>query len=677
MLLRSKLERLITLLGITGFIVAILFSQRVFPSAAIDLNVPRQTIYQTAQTYLKTQNQNDFSQYQSIQRFSEDWMASIYLQQTLGIADTNRLIKDEKLPIYYWGLRWFQPSQQEEFYVSVSTTGDVIGYHHTVPETAPGAQLTIESAQTIAETYLRNEQGWNLTDWDSLDNSTAQRPNRTDHTFQWKRKDWSLDGSELRMSVTVQGDEIGSYGYWLKIPEAFAREYRETRNLARFFYVNTSSILRNGSLCVACLFYLIAIARGQINWRSGLIPAFIVLAVSLLSQWNTLPLAKNYYSTTENYYLFWIQAGFDSLFNAVVRAIPIYFLWIGGQQLAKRVWPQQDMILPRHPNRIATFTQSYWRGLMLAGIRMAYMVVFYFIATHVLHAWSPMKVDYSNLFSTPIPFMSSLRGGILPAIGEELEARLIGIGILLLLFRHRWLALIIPGGIWAFAHLGYVSEPFYLRGIELWVPAIFLYGLFFLRFGLLTTMVGHCTYNSLLGAMLLLKAQDTYLVFSGILVIAILLLPLVPGLWHQGQRPKEWHDALHKERLQPVPATAEDYEQICSLPLGKVTLPKQSDNNWFPSDYEIICLKSSDSIEGVSIAKLESSTTAVIQTVYVKPKYRRCYYGSQLIDVLVARLKQRGVMQVSAIAKTASPQEKRFWANQNWKIVHNVLQARG
>ncbi|MBE9069417.1 GNAT family N-acetyltransferase [Leptolyngbya cf. ectocarpi LEGE 11479] len=106
-----------------------------------------------------------------------------------------------------------------------------------------------------------------------------------------------------------------------------------------------------------------------------------------------------------------------------------------------------------------------------------------------------------------------------------------------------------------------------------------------------------------------------------------------------------------------------------------MTLPKQLTDDRLPPDYEIICLKSPEGIEGVSIAKLESTTSAVIQHVYVKPKYRRCYYGSQLIDTLVARLKQRGVIKVNAIAKTSNSKEKRFWANQNWKIVHNILQT--
>ncbi|MBX2863877.1 MAG: GNAT family N-acetyltransferase [Leptolyngbyaceae cyanobacterium MAG.088] len=676
MLLRSHLDRLITLMGIAGFIIALILTPYVFPSATIDLSVPRQTIYKTAQTYLETNNSQDFSQYQSIQSFREAWTPSVYLQQTLGISETNRLIKEKNLPIYYWGTRWFKPSQQEEFYVSVSTDGDIIGYSHTLPEATPGAELSLAEAQTIAETYLKDIEGWNLTNWEPLDNSTIQRPNRTDHTLQWKQKDWSLEDSELRLTVGIQGDKIGYYSYWLKIPEAFGRKYRETRNIARFFDKNTTSVLVNGALIVAGLCYLIALARGQLNWRSGLTPALIVLGVSLLAQWNTLPLAKNYYSTTQNYALFWTQEIFDTFYIAVTRAVPIYFLWAGGQQLAKRIWPQKDVILPRHPNRVATFTQAYWRGIMLGGLNMAYVSLFYLIAIHGFKTWSPMAINYNDLFSTPLPFISSLRSGILPGIGEELEARLVGIGAVLLLLRYRWLALIIPGGLWAFAHVGnYVTEPFYLRGIELWLPAIFLYGVFFLRFGLLTTIVGHCVYNSLLGAMFLIKSQDVYLVCSGLLVIGLLLLPLLPGLWQRWQHPQAWYEALKEDPLQLLPAIPEDYDQILALPLGAASLPALVDGTSLPADYEIICLKSGNTVNGVSIAHIESKTAATIQRVYVAPPYRRCYYGSRLIDGLVQRLKQRGIYEVSAIANVTNPREKRFWTNQNWKTIRTVLQA--
>ena len=50
---------------------------------------------------------------------------------------------------------------------------------------------------------------------------TRKQPNRTDHTFDWKRKDFDYEEAELRLMVGIKGDEVGYYDYWVKVPEAF------------------------------------------------------------------------------------------------------------------------------------------------------------------------------------------------------------------------------------------------------------------------------------------------------------------------------------------------------------------------------------------------------------------------------------------------------------------------
>ena len=724
MLLRSILDRVITLLGVAGFIFAALLTQQVFPSAAIDLSVPRQTIYQNAEDYLLSHhlavsdlpasdlsasnapenvvNDNDSSgstlqigEYKSVQRFGKDRMGSVYLERTFCIPETNRLIKAENLPIHYWSIRHFKPSQQEEFSTYLSTTGELIGYHHTIPEADPGESLDQDAAQAIAQNYLTAERGWDLSNWSLADASTTERPARTDHSFDWKRNDFDVGDAELRLSIGLQGDRIGDYSYWMKVPEAFSRDFREERNAAGFVAQISYLAIFYGPLSVAFIFFIIAIAQIKLNWRAGLPPAILFFFVSLLAQLNTLPLDKAYYSTTQNYSLFWIQELYTTLFYAVSTAVPIYFLWLGGVQIAKRVWPQTDMILPRSPARLKVFTQAYWRGLMMGGIGMGYVVMFYLVATRLFGSWSPMSANYSNLFSTPFPFLSPIRSGILPGISEELASRLVGIGFILLLTRQRWLALLIPGGIWAFAHLGYVSDPIYLRGIELWIPAIFLYGLFFLRFGLLTPIVGHCVYNSLLGASLLLTANDAYLVGSGVLVIVLLLAPLVPGLW------QHWHQRSSKQRsskqhlsksgeasetpLTIRPTVEGDYEAISRFYLKndllKAILSKKCVTKQCQSvAYELLSLVSSEgeeeSIQGVALASIESDDTATVKTVYVSPQYRRCYYGTQLLQALSNRLQQRGVTHVQADVKTTDTRAHRFWLNQNWQTISRKLHYR-
>ncbi|MEO1621848.1 MAG: GNAT family N-acetyltransferase [Cyanobacteria bacterium J06632_3] len=732
---RSKLDRIITFLGIAGFIFAALLSQRVFPSAAIDLSVPRQAIYQKAEAYLQAQHLRDqgttgensnsenqesetladvsspdsrlesslnLESYKSVQRFGGGGLSSYYLQQTLGIDETNRLIKEENIPIHYWSIRHFKPSQEEEFDTYLSTTGELVGYRHKLPEAAPGENLEQADAEAIAQTYLTTQRGWNLNDWTLADASTTERPNRTDHSFDWKRKDFDAGEAELRLSVGVRGDAVGYYNYWVKIPEAFSRDFREERSTAGFIEGICSLIIFYGPLSASFIFFIIAIAQNKLDWRTGLPPALLFFAVSLLSQLNNLPLDKARYATTQNYTLFWIQEIYSSLFYAVSISVPIYFLWIGGQQIAKRVWPQRDMVLPRSPDRLKQFTLAYWRGLMLGGISLGYVVVFYLIATRLFGSWSPMDVNYRNLFSTPFPFISPLRTGILPGISEELESRLVGIGLILLVTRQRWLALLIPGGLWAFAHLGYVSDPIYLRGVELTIAAIFLYGLFFLRFGLLTTIVGHCVYNAMLGATSLLKANDAYLIASGVGVIVLLLAPLLPGLWQRWtQQPK---DKISEYPLSIRTATPQDYPAIRNLHLQHQGLQEILESEQAITTHELLVLTANDhqqtaadetatsadksndgspgkdsaiqdsAIQGIALAKIASDKTATVDLVYVKPQYRRCYYGTQLLQRLISRLRQRDLIYIHANVDLKDATASRFWRSQNWQPTSQVLQ---
>ncbi|MFK8182449.1 MAG: GNAT family N-acetyltransferase [Phormidesmis sp.] len=706
MLFRSKLDRLITLLGIAGFVVAIVFGQQVLPSAAIDLSVSRQEIARQGEAYLQdkaspTVTAADLADYKISQRFGESGMASIYLQRSLGIAETNRLIQAERLPIYSWRIRRFRPSQQEEFNLSLSTRGELIGYRHTIPEAEPGANLNEDDARAIAKRYLQDERGWNLADWELVDASTTQRPARTDSNFNWKRQNldqaFDIGDAELRLSVGVQGDRIGAYGYWLKVPEAFSRKFGEERSLASSIARMSHMVGFYAPLCVAFLFFIGAIARNTVNWKAGLPPALLVFTISWLAQLNNLPLYKSYYATTQNYTLFWFQELYSSLFSAGETAVTVYFLWMGGQQLAKRVWPTRDMLLPRSPNRLAVFTQSYWRGLMMGGIGMGYVILFYFVALHVFGSWSPISMNYSNLFSTPFPFLSPLRSGILPAISEELQARLIGIALIVWLTRQRWLALAIPGAIWAFAHLGYLSDPIYLRGIELSIKAIFVYGLFFLKFGLLTTIVGHCIYNASLGAGLLLQANDSYLVASGLLVFALLLAPLAPGLWQHWQqgKPANKHASKRANGLDVQPAIAirptvpEDDSQVQQLlkkmleekgefelnDAGKAAIAHFADHHrqidsqtsQFSKQFEIACLLVNNQIKGIAVAELLPEATAMVKAIYIEPTYRRCYYGTQLISALTQRLQQRQSDRIQVDIETANPAIQRFWVNQSWQ----------
>ncbi|MBN1399435.1 MAG: CPBP family intramembrane metalloprotease, partial [Anaerolineae bacterium] len=536
--LARRLDLWLTVLGMLGLVVFLLLYERAFPSAALELELSRGQIAQQAEAYMAARG-HELTGYERAITFGESWTASIYLQQTLGIPATNALVKEERLPLWLWEVRWFRPLQKEEFRLTLMPDGAVVALSHLLLEDAPGAALSQEQARTLARAYLAEDRGWDLSRWEEIKASTDVKPGgRADHHFEWKRSDWAVGKSELRLAVDVQGDAVDGYGHWLKPPEDWQRRFSEQRNRAGFisnlcYYVSVGLF----SLVALVCFWL-GHRRGVFRWHQGVKVGLIVAAVSLLADLNWLPLSKAWYGTTQAYAMFWANQLIGVLYSAGFALVSFTVLWAGGRYFASKVWPAEDKILPRSEDRWIALSASAWRGLMLAGAGAGYLVLFYLVATQLLGGWSPMDVPSVNLYATPLPFASALMVGVLPAVSEEILSRLVGVGLLLALTRRRWLAVVVPGLLWAFAHLSYVRDPIYFRGLELALEAV-LYGLIFLRYGLATTIVAHLAWNSFGTALPMLRSGQPYLMANGALVVVGLLALLVPGALRWLRRRRE------------------------------------------------------------------------------------------------------------------------------------------
>ncbi len=668
-----RLDRYITLLGLLGLALFLLFYDRAFPTAAIDLELSRAEIKQRAQDYLEAQG-HQVADYKSALTFTGNAWGSIYLQRTLGVPETNRLIRETQVPVWYWRARWFRPLQKEEFRVYLAPDGQVVAMTHTLLEDAPGASLAQERARTLAQDYLRQDRGWDLADWEEISASSEDRPGgRTDHTFRWKRRDWDVGESELRLTVTVQGDEVGGYDYWLKVPEAFQRAFAQEQNVAQF--INGLSFSVSFGLVGLILLLALWKARWQIpkSFSAALGPALAVSAVSLLASLNELPLAKAWYGTTQEYALFWLNRVYGILFGAVFNGAFVFALWYLGRWMSQRVWPRQDRILARRGDRRRRLARSGWRGLMLGLMMAGYVVLFYLVATQLLGGWTPMSPDYSSAYATPLPFLGALETGLLPAMWEELMFRLLGISAVLWLTRtftrlpepaSRFLALLVPGALWGFAHLSYVRDPFYLRGIELTLAAVLLEGLFFLRFDLTTTIVAHFAFNAGLGALPLLRSGEPYFVASGLVVVAAMLAPLMP---HAVQEMRRRMRGEERDAIAPRirPGERADGEALAALPIEGL------DWDALLGDPRavVLCLEADGEIVGAAAGRMasEAGTQAHVLAVYVAPPWRRRYWGSELVDVLRTRLQERGAESIQARISVGDKVGTRFVTSQGWK----------
>jgi hypothetical protein len=655
-------------LGLAFFLA---FYHRAFPSAALDLTLSRTEIKQRAQAYLREQGY-DLTDYKSAVTFSRSSFSSYYLQRTLGIPETNRIIQEAGLPIWYWQVRWFRPLQKEEFQVHVAPDGRVVGLSHTLLESTPGADLSEGKARALAETYLTEERGWKLSRWEKVSASSKAQPGgRTDYDFSWKRSDWDVGKSQLRLSVTVQGDEIGSYDYWLKVPEEFKRRFSERQNAAGF--VSTLSFLLSGILLILLLTLAVWRVHGKVSWAfpNALWPALAVALVVAFAELNKLPLAKIGYETTEDYRLFWFyQVTFIAL-RAIFSGFFVFGLWLAGQWLSQRVWPRQDRILARRGDRWRHLARSGWRGLMVGMMSGGYLVLFYLIAVQVFGGWTPMTPDYHSSYATPLPFLSALEVGLVPAMTEELLFRLILISGVLWFTRTftslpdtvcRLLALLIPGALWGFGHATYVRDPFYLRGIELTLASVLLEGFFFLRFDLTTTIVAHFAYNAGLSALPLLRSGEPYFVASGIVVLLVMLAPTGPYLFQELRRRLRGEERVTKHpRIRTL--SENDREALESLPVDDLNWDRLLNSQGIV----VLGLEIGKEIVGVAVGRVTGRDEAEVMTLYVEPAWRRRYWGSELLAELNSHLKEKDVDTVHIQVDVDDKRAMTFMNNQPWK----------
>jgi GNAT superfamily N-acetyltransferase/membrane protease YdiL (CAAX protease family) len=657
-----RFDVLLTLLGVLGIVLFLALYNEAFPDATIELTLSRDQIAQHATDYLAAQGY-DVSDYEFVVDFDQSWWASVYLQRTLGVAETNRLVKAERLPVWTWTARWFKPQQQEEFALELMPDGEVIGFSHTIAESAPGAALDQAAARVITEQYLTADRQLNLSDLEETAASSNEQPGgRIDHHFEWKRRDFAIgdaaDAGDLRRSISVQGDKVGSYWYWLRVPETFQRDFSAQRNIAGA--INNAAYFTGFTLFAAVGLgaLLFGLWRGVIEWRKALFPALLVGGISLLAGLNYLPLYKASYATTNNYVVFWLGNLTGILFEALYNFVFIMLLWLGGTYLAKQRWPRQDKILPRG-DRWPTLSLYGWRGLMLGGVTFGYVALFYAIAVRFFNGWTPLDAPGGYAVATPFPFLGPLAAGIIPATTEELMFRLIGITAVLLAFKKRWLALLIPGVLWAFAHTGYVTDPIILRGIELTIEAVML-GLFFLRLGVFVTIMSHFVYNAGLSAMPLLRSSDPYLILSGLIVIAAMFAPIIPGVivWL-------------RRRVRPiVPVAAPQIDLATVDDIDRLTALAVEDADWpaWLNDPAVIvvCAHTSPAIVGVAAGKIADDTIQIL-TAYVDPQWRRQYLGSELIDRMTEIARERGAKSIQATVETRDDRSIGFFASHGWR----------
>lgn len=536
---RFSLEIIIYIVvGLVFFYIFVTYYSAAFPTASIRLDVTRSEAREIAEEFLKTHGY-DLSGYEGAQIFDANNTGAVFLQRTQGMEKANEMMAGE-VPIWRWKCRWFRSGEKEEYQVFVDPSGQVIMFKHAIEEDRAGATISLEEAEELAIEFLTEEKGLDLSLYERVETSTKKQTNRTDFHFEWKLKEYEITWKEedpeagtgmIRLVVNVQGDEVGYFIRYFKAPELFAREYQKT--VAEGTLLSIISLVLMILIGVAALVvFIIKYKQGAIRWRFALVAGLLILVLYLLNSINSFPLVKSGYPTNIDFGVFIGIMMAVSVLVAVIYCALILFTGASGEALTGEVYPNSLRTLEEIVQG-RVFTRSFFfasvRGYALGFFILGFVTLFYIVGRRFLGVFVQAEGPYSNMLGMYLPWLVPLSISLMAAVSEEFVFRFFSISFLKRYLKWTVAALIIPAVIWAFGHSLSPIFPVYVRGIEVTILGI-IFGLFFIRFNLMTCIVAHYAVDAIAIGLPLLRSGNAYYIFSGVVVCLLAAVPLVLGI---------------------------------------------------------------------------------------------------------------------------------------------------
>jgi membrane protease YdiL (CAAX protease family) len=402
--------------------------------------------------------------------------------------------------------------------------------------------LDADAARTLAETRARDDWQVDLSRYKLIEHSQeTQKSGRVDHAFVYERPE-QLGEATVRLRLVVAGDELIGVGSYLKIPERFQRRYQELRSannlIAGIASVAALLLYGIGGVVVGSLWLS---RRHWLLWRPALTAGAcvsVLLALSLLANAGSSWFSAD---TTETVTTFWAKRAGTAVLLVVFGALAYGVVFMAAESLSRRAFPHMPQLWRVFAREEGSSRQVLGRalgGYLFVPIELALIALFYYATNRWLGWWQPSEVlTDPNILGSAVPALSPIALSLQAGFMEECAFRAIPLSLGALIgahYRHRTLgivlALILQAIVFGCAHANYPGFPAYSRPVELFGPSI-VWGLIFLRFGLVPTVLLHATFDLTLFAIPVFLLDAPGALAQQALIVAAGLVPLAIVGW--------------------------------------------------------------------------------------------------------------------------------------------------
>ena len=509
----------------------------------LELSFSREDALQAAHE-IRTTRFPDLSTDRTATQFIHNQRVQAYVElEGGGLQRYRELVNIPDVAAQYWRVRQFAQGQEPELTVTFTPSGAPLSFTYRIPEAEPGAALSEDEAQRLAQTGAEQFVGPRFLDYALLEaSSVRQASGRLDHRFTFEHQNLSIEEARVRLSVRVAGDQLASVIQNVHIPSAFNQRYSEMRSL-------NNQINQISAMAAAALFGLGGLViggiwlhrRGSLYWRPALLPsAFIGLGLggAVLSQ---LPLAWMNYQTTDSASNFLLMQFVSAASVTLSAALGFGIIYAVADGMSRLAFPQHPRLYDFFRPNVAASPEVRGRvvgAYCYASWTLLYAGLFTLVAMHWLGWWHPaIPQQDPNVLATWRPALPIIFSSLQAGFWEESLFRAIPLGLAAILGARFGCrkplvigVLILQAIIFSGVHANYPQLPGYYRLVELFLPAIG-FGLLYLRFGLMVCILAHFQYNLILMSALIFAVDAPDLWLDRVLVIFALLAPLLALVW--------------------------------------------------------------------------------------------------------------------------------------------------
>jgi hypothetical protein len=526
--------------GVAAATIAILIFPRAFPVIGLENRMTQRTALAAADSFFAAHSLADSATRRAVQ-FGADREALTFVDLAAGGPDTvNALVRGTDVTLFDWSVRAFEPGRVHEASVSFATDGRVVGFKRTLSDTVARPDVGADSAGALARHVLTTWLGEPAERWKVAATSfvTKKPSERVDRTVTFERTDKKVASAPLRLDVIVGGDIPTSARPYVHVPEDFNRRYAEMRSandlLAIFATIGALMLFGLGVWTIRRFSH-----HGLLRWRPSLIAGGVIGALLTVAGFNSLAAGWYVYDTAMPAPIFQAVLIFGAIAAGVFGALLTGLTLVAAEAATRTAFPHHLDWWKLWKNRgTREVAAEVGGGYVVAAIAFAYVASFYMLTRGLLGWWVPSEVmDDPNQIATAAPWITGLAASLQAGVWEEALFRALPLSLLSLWVgtrphRDRWMnaGIIATALVFGFAHANYPSWPPYSRGVEIFIDACF-WGVLFVRFGLLVTVLAHFVYDLVLFSMF--TATGTafeYRLAAGIAFV-ILLLPALVVLW--------------------------------------------------------------------------------------------------------------------------------------------------